>query len=110
VENWSVLLQVYFLKSDGSIEYRNATPHGLNWDNTAYSIELLLGSTTHLNKPWYSALTQNRWQSTSYVQLGRMNNWLFAIMTIFAHGSIFAGQNLGDDCAIRPNWLRAWSQ
>ena len=93
-----------------SVENRNATSHCLNWDNTAYSFELLLGSTTHLNKLWYSAITQKLWQSTSFVQLGRMNNWLYAIMTIFAHGSKFAVQNLRDDCAIRPNWLRAWPQ
>ena len=31
-----------------------------------------------------SALTQKYWQNTSY-QLGGMNNWLYAVMTISAH-------------------------
>jgi len=39
---------------------------------------------TRLNKPWYSGLTQEYWQNTSYLQLGGMNNWFYAVMTMFA--------------------------
>ena len=32
-----------------------------------------------------SALTLKYWQNASYHQLGGMNNWLYAVMTISAH-------------------------
>jgi len=31
----------------------------------------------------YSSLTQKLWQNTNYKQLGGMNNWLYAVITIF---------------------------
>jgi len=63
------------------------------------SIELLLGSTMRLNKPWYSALTQKLWQNTRYLQLGGTSNWLrsWQFFLKYLHSKIW-----GKSGAFRP--------
>ena len=55
-----------------------------------------------------SPLTQKLWPNTSYIQLGRMNNWLYAIMAMFAQRSVFAVQNLGATAPFTRTGLAAW--
>jgi len=48
------------------------------------------------------ALTQKLWQNTSYLQLGRLNNWFFAVMTIPAQHLNICSPKLGecDGCVV----------
>jgi len=61
-------------------------------------------STSHTTQQ--SALTQKYWQNTSY-QLGGMNNWLYAVMTISAHWFNMCSHIWEGKRRRSPPWLRA---
>jgi len=74
-------------------------------------IELLRGSTTRLSKARYSALKQKLWQNTNYLQLGGINNWFYAIMTIFVQRFSICSSKFGETPSpSAPTWLRAWQE
>ena len=49
------------------------------------------------------ALTQKLWQNTSYLQFGGLNNWFYAVITIFAQHLNICSSKLGHDGAICPH-------
>ena len=56
---------------------------------------------TSTNHTQHSALTQKFRQNTNYLQIGGMNNWLYAVLTIFAQQSNF--------CSSKFEWLQLYS-
>jgi len=71
---WQNVLSVFHDRTNAIVQHLRPT------QKTQRSIELLRvarrSSTNHSTQQ--SALTQKYWQNTSY-QLGRMNNWLYAV-------------------------------
>jgi len=49
------------------------------------------------------ALTQKLWQNTSYLQLSGLNNWFYAVITIFAQHLNMCSPKLWNDGAFYPH-------
>ena len=58
-------------------------------------------STTHCTQQ--SALTQKLRKNINYLQLGGMNNWLYAVMTIFAQRFNICSPKVGGVTALFPS-------
>jgi len=74
------------------------------------SIELLVGSTMRLNKPWYCR--SNRETSVKYkLSTTCWNEFgLYAVMTISPHWFNICSQIWEGVRRLSPPWLRAWQQ
>ena len=106
----NALTVLYYLKE----MWRNnpiVQPLTLATETTQCSIGLLPGSKACFNKPWDWPLTLKLRQNTSYLQLGEMNNRIYAVMKIFAQRFNICSPKFG--CTTPPfasNWLHAWQQ